>query len=355
MTTGHPSGLRAWARSAYEGVLLWQRRHPRVVVGVFVVVGVVLGVWLGWEAVQGVSWRATLAALGGFSALHGIGAVACFLANNFLRSTAWYILFPQRAPPVWRLFLVENTGIGVNNLLPMRWFSEAVQFAILRVRDQVPEGIALATLGMTRVLDFQANFLLLAVSMPLVPGVREHVAMGPVLGVAFFLAAGSTLGLHGLGWAYRRFPRFRRLPVVAGVGEAVLALEERPRRLVVALVLTLGQWTALGGAAWFLAQGVDIDISLAGAVALVILVTFSATTIPGLLGGLGVFEFASVGLLVTFFGVEKSVALSCGLLMHALWWLPPVLIALVMLPLEGWGALQMVRRGPLPGTHNAPP
>lgn len=329
---------RTWGKT-----VAWQRRHPLLFLALFVAIGALLGGWLGWQAVRGVSWRATAHALGGFAPLYGVGAVACFLANNFLRATAWYLLFPQRAPTVWRLFLVENTGIGVNNLLPMRWFSEAVQFALLRVRDKVPEGIALATLGMTRVLDFQANFILLAVFFPLVPAVREHIALGPVLGLAFFLAFGSTLGLHLLGWAYRRFARFRGVPLLANIGEAVLALEAHPRRLAFALALTVGQWISLGGAAWFLAMGVGIDLSLAEAVALVILVTFAATTIPGLLGGLGVFEFASVGVLVTFYGVEKSRALSHGLLMHALWWLPPVLIALLMLPLEGWGAIRALR------------
>ncbi|GBD11731.1 hypothetical protein HRbin23_01406 [bacterium HR23] len=332
------------ARRAVQRIAVWQQRHPHLVLGAFGVVGGLVGAWLGWQAVQGVSWRATAQALAGFAPWYGVGAVACFLANNFLRASAWYLLFPARPPSVWRLFLVENTGIGVNNLLPMRWFSEAVQFAILRVRDRVPEGVALATLGMTRVLDFQANFVLLAVFFPLVPAVREHIALGPVLGLAFFLAFGSTLGLHLLGWAYLHWAWFRRVPLLASVGQGVLALEARPRRLALALALTVGQWVALGGAGWFLAQGVGIEISPAGAVALVILVTFASTSVPGLLGGLGVFEFASVGVLVTFFGVEKSRALSCGLLMHALWWLPPVLIALFMLPLEGWSALQSIRK-----------
>lgn len=334
----------ALARRVWDGVTAWQRRHPRLSLGVFVAVGALVGGVLGWQAIKGVSWRETAHALAGFSAIYGVGAVACFLVNNFLRSTAWYLLFPHRAPTVWRLFLVENTGIGVNNLLPLRWFSEAVQFAILLVRDRVPEGVALATLGMTRVLDFQANFILLGVFFPLVPPVREHVALGPILGLALFLAFGSTLGLHLLGWAYHHLAWFRQVPLLASVGEAVLALEARPQRLAFALLLTLGQWVALGGAAWFLARGLGIDLSIAGAIALVILVTFVSTTIPGLLGGLGVFEFASVGVLVSFFGVEKSRALSCGLLMHALWWFPPVVIAMLMLPLEGWGAIQALRR-----------
>lgn len=341
-----PSSLcpLALARHILAGVAVWQQRHPRLSLGGYVALGTLVGGALGWQAIKGVSWRETANALAGFSPLYAVGAVACFLANNFLRATAWYLLFPQRAPAVWRLFLVENTGIGVNNLLPLRWFSEAVQFAILLVRDRVPEGIALVTLGMTRVLDFQANFILLAVFFPLVPQVREHVALGPILGLAFFLAFGSTTGLHLLGWAYRHLDWFRRVPLLSSVGEAVLALEARPRHMALALVLTLGQWVALGGAAWFLAHGIGIDLSIAGAVAVVILVTFMATVVPGLLGGLGVFEFASVEVLVLFFGVEKSRALSCGLLMHALWWLPPVLVALLMLPLEGLGAIQELRR-----------
>jgi|GEM_PF-2390903 len=338
-----PPALRLW-----QAVTPWQRRHPRLSLLLVGVVAALVGAWLGREAVRGVAWQEIGRTMAAFPPLYSVGAVACFLAKTLFRSAAWYVLFPQKPPPVWRLILVENTGIGVNNLLPVRWFSEAVQYAILLVRDRVPSGVALATLAMKRVLDFQANFLLLGMTLPLALRGREGIDIGAILGIAAFLAMGSTLGLHLVGWAYRRWAGFRRLPLLGPMGEAVLVLETRPPRLLLALALTVGQWISLGGAGWFLVQGAGVTIPLPGAVALVILVTFVSTTIPGLLGGLGVFEFASVGILVTFFGADKSHALSGGLLMHALWWIFPVAIALFMLPREGWAALRTLRQRELP-------
>jgi len=199
---------------------------------------------------------------------------------------------------------------------------------------------------MERVLDFQATFVVLTAAILAVPQMQGHKATWPILGLALFFASGSTLGLHLIGWASKRFDWTRSWAFFAQTGQEVVRMERHLVTLSLSLALSIGTWVALGAAVWLLARGVHIPLGFPAAVVLIVLVTFVATTVPGVLGGIGVFEFASVGVLVLFFNLQRDLALSFALLMHALWFLPPVLVAMVMLPTEGVAALRALRQSP---------
>jgi len=326
----------------------WRRKYPMAFAGLLATVGVIFSVGLGWQAVKGVDWRETLHGLAEASPLYGLAALGTFLASNWLRALRWRFLFAQGPPPVWRLFLVQNTGIGMNNLMPVRIFSEPVQYALLVDRDKVPPGTAVATLGMERVLDFQATFIVLAAATLAVPEMQGHGATWPILGLALLFTVGSTLGLHLVGWASKRFAWARSWAFLAQTGQAVLQMENRLPALCLSLTLSIGTWVAHGATAWLLGRGLDIPLGFPAALVLVVLVTFVSTVVPGFVGGIGVFEFAATGVLVLFFNVDRDLGLSFALLIHALWFLPPVLVAMVMLPLEGIAALRALRQAPPP-------
>ena len=63
------------------------------------------------------------------------------------------MLFVRQKPPLTRLFLIQNAGIGLNNAVPVRVVSEGAQFALPTLRYRVKGGVALGTLGMERILD----------------------------------------------------------------------------------------------------------------------------------------------------------------------------------------------------------
>lgn len=331
-----PPRLLPWVKA-------WGRKHPMAFAVLTVTVGVASSTGLGWQAIKGVDWRETLHALAEASPLYGLAALGTFLASNWLRAMRWRFLFAARPPPIGRLWLVQNTGIGMNNLMPVRLVSEPVQYALLVGRDKVPQGTAVATLAMERVLDFQTTFILLAAAILAVPEMRGYWPTWPIVGGALLFAVASTLGLHLVGWASKRFAWARSWAFFAQTGQEVVLMERRFLALFLSLILSISTWVALGATAWLLGRGLDIPLGFFAAVVLVVLVTFAATTVPGVLGGIGVFEFASVGLLVLFFQVERELALTFALLMHAIWFLPPVLVAMVVLQKEGVTALRALR------------
>ena len=60
-----------------------------------------------------------------------------FLAATALRAYRWQVLFIGDKVPFLRLVLVQNIGIGLNSVSPVRIVSEATQFLLLTVRYRV--------------------------------------------------------------------------------------------------------------------------------------------------------------------------------------------------------------------------
>ena len=82
--------------------------------------------------------------------------------------------------------------------------------------------------------------------------------------------------------------------------------------------------------AWVLAYGMGIEISLLLATLLVIGTLTFVAVVPSLPASVGTFEFA-VYYLLTAFGIGPVEALGYALVIHAIIFIPPILIALVVL------------------------
>jgi len=74
-------------------------------------------------------------------------------------------------------------------------------------------------------------------------------------------------------------------------------------------------------------------------VLLILATIFVATSIPALPGAIGTFEAAMV-YIMGLFNVERDLAFPYALVMHALLFLPPTILAAVLLPREGIGSLR---------------
>ena len=119
-----------------------------------------------------------------------------FLMSNFARAYRWKILFFNARISVVRLFIIENIGLGVNNLVPLRIASEVTQLALLTLRDNIERGMSLATLGMTRILDIWASTVILAIGLMLVPsasGLAKYAIGGFILSLLLLISILLTL------------------------------------------------------------------------------------------------------------------------------------------------------------------
>ena len=292
--------------------------------------GVALSLGLGWFAIRGVDWGAVVDNLSRASLLKLSAAVAVFMIASWLRALRWQILFVKDPPSVRRLFVIQNEGLGLNNVLPVRVASEAVQLAVLTIRDGVNGATALATLGMERVLDVVASTFILALAFFFVPEMRNFT---PYVAGAFAFALVVIALVRAIAWGsgLAFITRFRR---IAEFGQAVRALERERGRLALSSAATLLYWLTIGLTAWIVANAIALPITPVTATLVIMGTIFFATAVPAAPSAIGTFEFAVVYVL-GFFSVDRSEGFGFAVIVHAVFFLPPTLIAAVFLPREG--------------------
>ena len=335
---------------------------------------------LGWLSARGLDWGVVRDSLAGVSFPLILLAVAVFMLASWLRAYRWQILFVSERISTWRLFLIQNEGIGLNNVLPIRVASEATQLAVLTIRDGVRGATALATLGMERVIDVVASTLILGVAFFLVPEMKNFTLY--VWGAVGFTAVALAL-VRFAAWGSDGVALFRRLPFVASFAKAVKYLEResaRPTasmlvsvlywllvrvtawlpfvasfakavkyleresaRLTASMLVSVLYWLLVGVTAWIIALAIDLPISPMTATLVIMGTIFFAAAVPAAPSAVGTFEFAVIYVLA-FFDVDREAGFGFAVITHAVFFLPPTIIAAIFLPREGILTIGLRRR-----------
>ena len=294
---------------------------------------------LGWLVVRGLDWGLVGENLKGVSIPLLLLSLAVFMAASYLRAFRWKILFINERISILRLFVIQNEGIGINNVVPVRVASEATQLAVLSIRDRVSSATALATLGMERVIDVVASALILGVAFFLVPEMKEFkIYVWGAIGFAVVVVA----FVRFLAWGSEGISAIRRISFLSAFTAAVRDLERERARLAASLLASIIYWIMVGVTAWIIAKAVHLPISPTTATLVIMGTIFFATAIPAAPGAIGTFEFAIVYVL-EYFGVEQNASFAFAVLTHAVFFLPPTIIAAVFLPLEGIFSVRHVR------------
>ena len=90
----------------------------------------------------------------------------------------------------------------------------------------------------------------------------------------------------------------------------------------------------VGITAWVVATAISLSISPMTATLVIMATIFFATAVPAAPSAIGTYEFAVVYVLA-YFGVERESAFGFALITHAVFFLPPTIIAAAFLPFEG--------------------
>ena len=302
-------------------------------------IGLLASVGLGWLAAHGLDWAQVGDSLARVSPSLVILSLAIFMLGSYLRAYRWRILFVNDRISTRRLFVIQNVGIGLNNVLPIRVASEAAQLAILTLRDRINPSTALATLGMERIIDLVASTFILAVAFFFVPEMQNFTLyVWGALGFALVCVALVRL----LSWGSHRFGAIDRFPFLASFASAVRELEQHKGRLAMSLALSTVYWLLVGVTAWLLARSISLSITPMTATLVIIGTIFFATAVPAAPSAIGAFEFAVVYVL-EFFGVSREAGFGFAVVTHAVFFLPPTIMAAIFLPREGMTSVGRVR------------
>jgi uncharacterized protein (TIRG00374 family) len=280
-------------------------------------------------------------------------AAAVLGLGVFLKAVRWRLLFlPEARPPLAAIARALLVGTFFNNVLPGRP-GEAIRVVTLHQETRTSRAAALATAVTERVYDVGALLVLLFVTVPWLPEVtwlRRAAWLAVVLAIALAASIAALARWEEAPVAFLLRP-FVRLPGfseerIARIARDVVAGFAAVRRLGIALPALLLSFAAILVIAfsfWLVTFALRLHVGF-GAGLLVMVAVSLAMVIPSSPAALGVFEAATVVALRPF-GVDRSDALSYGVVLHALNSLPFIGIGFVLLHRHGAHALRSAARG----------
>ncbi len=301
--------------------------------------GIAVSALLGWLAIRGLDWGMVLESFAGVSVTMVSLAMIVFLFANYLRAARWRVLFIDGTVSTNRLFIVQNIGIGLNNVVPIRVASEAVQLAILTLKDRVRPSVALATLGMERVLDLVVSAAILGLALLLVPEMERFTLY---IWGAIGIAVVSVVIVRLLSWGSTGVKWVLRLPFLVDFTSAVRDLERERTRLAASTAMTLAYWLLVGVTAWIIADAIHLSITPVVATVVIMGTIYFATAVPAAPAAIGTFEFGVVYVL-ELFGVTRESGFGFAVITHAVFFLPPTIMAAIFLPREGLFSIGRLR------------
>jgi glycosyltransferase 2 family protein len=290
-----------------------------------VVVGLPLSAFFFWLAFRNADvaevWSVLTDANLAFVAL----AVCAMAAVYVGQAVRWQAI--ARTPSVSTAKFAEMvvSGVAVNNVLPGR-VGDLLRARWLQVAARILAGRALATVFVDRSFDVLALVVFLAISLPFVAGAEwlQRIAVG---GLALLTVLGLVLLAARVYTRTRARDRRSRRGLVRRVARDTIEGLADPIGRMRALALagtSLATWAIWALAAWLVARAVGIELSPLEAIFVtgVINLGVAIPSSPGFIGTYQWLGVAALGLL----DIGTDQALAFAILMHAVWYVPTMLV-----------------------------
>lgn len=272
-----------------------------------------------------------------------VPALAFYFAGVWIRAVRWSVLLrPLTSIKVRQVFPIVVVGYTANNVLPLRT-GELVRAYLLGKQTGVRKTSSLATIAVERLFDglTMLGFMLAAATVVSFTSQLRHLTL-----VAFVLFVGLLIGLFvlTLGGSFRdRLLQLVLGPLPVPIADRVERIAEsflsglgvltRARDLALVAGTSLAAWLCEAAMYWIIARALGTTISevlTVGATLLTTGVANMATLIPSSPGYVGPFEAGVLLVVNGALGVQREVALSYAILVHAALFFPITLIGLVI-------------------------
>jgi uncharacterized protein (TIRG00374 family) len=304
----------------------------------------VLTIGLLWLFLRNVAFDELGRAMARAQPAYIAAAVVVTLQTYLMRARRWQALLAPIGPTAFRTaFRTTVIGFAVSFIVPRA--GEVVRPYLLARREGLPASATFATIIVERLLDLVTVLLLFAASLPLlavevgrdveVSGlVAAVVAVGAL--AVLFLSAGhpERLGRWATrlgGWLPGRlgglFAGFVR---TFAEGLAVL---RQPGPLAVAVLWSFPLWLSLALGIWLASLAFGLTFTFPGTfLVLLFLVVGVAVPTPG---NVGAFHLAYFWAVTRFFGLDADAVAAAGLVLHAISFVPVMLVGLVFMWQDG--------------------
>ena len=265
-------------------------------------------------------------------------ALTAYFLGVMVRSVRWhYLLRAVQIIPARRLFPIVVIGYMANDVLPLR-AGEVVRSYALSARFGVRKSAALATIAIERVFDGLTMLLFMLVaslSIALTSDLRAVALIATVLfPLLMIVLVAFVVSPRLRDWSVdlavrwlpgRAGPRVQRMAHSFFDGLGIL---RRRQDLVSVALASILAWLFEASMYLLIAEGFNLDIS-PSAVVMVTAVANLATLIPSSPGYVGPFETGVLLVLVGALGIDRALALSYAVVVHAALYFPVTLLGLV--------------------------
>lgn len=266
-------------------------------------------------------------------------SLTCVVISGVISAYRWQFLFPDPGKPKFRrLFMVENTGIGLNSIAPIRILAEPVQFSYIAIKDKYDGASVIASLIIGRMIDLTVTLTTIGLGLLLSP-TPTKLDDGFWTGIGILSVA--TLTVIAISLSLDRWKWIQKFPVLINYVNVWKKLFYRPKRLIIILLLTNIKWILLGISAWIISEQMNLEIHIIQLYVMILVINIVGSLLPGLPSGLGPFEFATT-VVLGLYGISKEASFAFGLVTHGIFFAPPIIIAIANIliygpPLLKWG------------------
>lgn len=295
-------------------------------------VGVPLSAVLLWLAFRNADSRAVRSALADANPGSVALAIAAIGCVYLLQAARWRMIARTPDVSVERFGEMVVSGVAINNLLPGR-VGDLLRARWLQVDARIPGGRALATVFVDRAFDVVALTVFLLVSLPLVASAAWLARI--VIGALALVTAVAAVLLGARLYARRRTRGRRTRGLVRRVVRDTIEGLADPfgrRSGGVLVAVSVGAWAMWAVAAMLVTRALSIELSPMEAIFLTSVVNLGVA-IPSSPGFIGTYQWLAVSALALF-AVPTDQALAFSILMHAVWYVPTLIV----------GGLLLVRR-----------
>jgi uncharacterized protein (TIRG00374 family) len=298
-----------------------------------------LGISAGalYLALRDVHWREVGTALQEANYWLVAGALALLPVSLALRAARWRALFhPIRGLSLLNLFGCLNVGYLINNILPFQ-VGDLGRAYLLSELEGISTTRSVSTVVVERILDIITLLLLLLVLIPFVdlpswaraPMLVVGGIVAAVLAAIVFASLRREFVMRVIDRVIERAPAGSRpkLSEMAHEGLDGLAVLSRPLVAAELLIWSLVNWLSVGCIVFAGMKAFDLDVGFDTALFVLIATSFGFL-VPSSPGSFGVYHAIVVSTLTGVFDIGKNAAVSYALVIHLVFYLPPMLIAI---------------------------
>lgn len=289
-----------------------------------------------WLSFRNLDWGTLKQSFSQVNMVWAILAVGNILLSVYIVGWRWQILLESKAHiPLIDMFRYNIISQYVNIIIPAR-FGELLRAWLAARKYSLSGSYVLGTILIEKMIEYLIVFIL-AVLAPVFFTFQTRLK-GHTIAIVIFLILISLLILAiwkrvlVRKWLTRLasvFPvklRERILDFLEKGMEAFTLLKDIKMTLQVVFITLIVIFSqVITNLILFKAYGFDLSIFEALILQLALLIGMSLPSVPG---KIGIFEYTVV-LALSMFGIEKSIALSYGLMLHVIAYLPKILLGFI--------------------------